>query len=324
MSALLSIVIAPCASADDWKIVRLSGTAMVFSEGRWTPLRLGDAVTDASAIRTLADGSLRFERDRETIDVEPDTEIRIHDRAGQRFTTVQQYFGTVGVEANRENVQHFAVKTPYLAAVVKGTVFAVKTEAKLSAVAVTRGKVGVTSALGPAHGDVSAGQTATVSTAKGFSMGHAASTAAASTATATPSVAAAVAAATTAAASTAASTASSTSSAAASAAASASTGGASSGAASSSAAAGGGAAAASPSQSAPASAASPSSAATSSAGSPSAAAAHGNANGHGDGTGHGHGDGDGHGHGDGDGHGNSSGNGHGNGNAGQGGHGGVR
>ena len=185
MSALLQIASTTVAWADDWKITRLSGSALVFFEGRWTPLRLGDVVSGTSAVRTLADGSLQFERDRETINVEPESEIRIQDRKGQRFTTVHQYFGTVAVEANRENVQHFAVKTPYLAAVVKGTIFAVKTADKVSAVAVTRGKVGVTSAIGPAHGDVAAGQTATVSVDKGFSVGHgAASASAASSASA--------------------------------------------------------------------------------------------------------------------------------------------
>jgi hypothetical protein len=77
---------------------------------------------------------------RANIDVDPDRQIRIEDRASQRFTTVPQYFGTVGVEANREKVQNFAVRTPCLAAVVEGALFAVKTEAKVSVAAVSPGQ----------------------------------------------------------------------------------------------------------------------------------------------------------------------------------------
>ncbi len=64
------------------------------------------------------------------------------------------------------------MRTPFLAAVVKGTVFAVNTDAKPSTVAVTRGKVGVQSANG-SHGDIGVGQTATVAKGQGVSVGHA-------------------------------------------------------------------------------------------------------------------------------------------------------
>src|SRR3954453_80921 len=84
------------AAADEWKIVRLSGDALVFYQGRWIALRAGDIVADDAFVRTLANGSLQFMRDRETIDVEANTQIQIVDRKGKRFTTVRQYFGVVG------------------------------------------------------------------------------------------------------------------------------------------------------------------------------------------------------------------------------------
>src|SRR5947209_593587 len=163
LAVALLPALAASAAADDWKVTRLSGEALVLYQGRWTPLRDGDIVADAAFVRTLANGSLQFLRDRETIEVEPNSQIQIIDRKGQRFTTVRQYFGTVGIEANRQNLKHFAVQTPFLAAVVKGTIFAVKTDAKASTVAVTRGKVGVQSADHASHGDVGPGQTASSS-----------------------------------------------------------------------------------------------------------------------------------------------------------------
>ena len=68
-----------------------------------------------------------FTRRLETLDLGPDTQVQIHDRgtAAKPNTVVQQHFGTVSVEAQVENVQHVAVETPYLAAVVKGTRFTV-------------------------------------------------------------------------------------------------------------------------------------------------------------------------------------------------------
>src|SRR5947208_11599454 len=125
LAAALLPALATGALADDWKVTRLSGEALVFFQGRWTPLRDGDIVADAAFVRTLANGSLQFLRDRETIDVEPNTQIQIVDRRGQRFTTVRQYFGAIGVEANKQNVKHFEVQTPLLAAVDNSNIFAV-------------------------------------------------------------------------------------------------------------------------------------------------------------------------------------------------------
>lgn len=300
------------AAADDWKITRLSGDALVFHQGRWTQLRAGDVVADDAFVRTLGSGSLQFTRDRESIDVEPNTQIQIVDRKGKRFTTVRQYFGTVGVEANRENVKHFAVQTPFLAAVVKGTVFAVKTTARASTVAVTRGKVGVQSADHGSHADVSAGQTASVSAGHGVSVGHAPGTAAAAAAAA-PSVAAAVAAATATAAAPSASASSAAAAAGTASAASAGTAGAGPGASTGAT----GAASGNSTGAAADGVASNSSGQNGSSGKRggdsgnqgSSGRGHNSGNGDGDGGGHGHGDGNGsgHGHGDGGGHGGSGG-----------------
>lgn len=136
-------------------------------------------VTTVLGGAALADGSAQFLRDHETIDVAPNTQIQIVDRKGQRYATVRQYFETIRVEANRENVKHSEVRTPYLAAVVRGAIFAVTTTAKSSAVAVSRGEVGVSSGNG-AHSDVAVGQTATVAQDHGVSIGQASAAASSS------------------------------------------------------------------------------------------------------------------------------------------------
>ena len=110
----------------------------------------------------MANGHIEFARDRETVTLGPDTQIQIFDRTGQRYTTVEEAFGSVRVEANVENVTHFTVQTPFLAATVKGTIFTVISGTRVAKVKVQRGKVRVDDLLHGLHVDVVPGQIASV------------------------------------------------------------------------------------------------------------------------------------------------------------------
>jgi hypothetical protein len=163
LAALLGLAALPsAASADDWLAAKLRGGVVVEQDGRWVPLHRGDIVSDARSIKTLAGGVVEFTRDGEVINVAPNSQIQIHDRIGQRYTTVTETTGTIAIEANVENVRHFEVDTPLLVAVVKGTKFTVTTNGKRSRVRVTRGKVGVEDLHSHTHVDVLVNQTATV------------------------------------------------------------------------------------------------------------------------------------------------------------------
>jgi FecR protein len=128
---------------DDWVASKLRGVVLTLVDGQWVKLERGQTVPDDRVIRTLKTGRVVFQRGPETIELGGDTQVQIFDRTGKRFTTVKQYFGTVGVEAEVQNVQHFAVQTPYLAAVVKGTKFVVTSDEDGARVDVTRGHVAV-------------------------------------------------------------------------------------------------------------------------------------------------------------------------------------
>jgi len=158
------------ASADDWKIVKIGGDARVFRDGAWAKLKLGDVVSDDSVVHTLADSAMQLTRDKESISLAADTEIQIQDRVGERYTTVHEHFGTVGVEANIDNVKHFAVQTPFMAAAVKGTIFGVRTDSSHSTLVVQRGLVEVTDAKRNTLTDVPAGQAAKVNEAHGVTV----------------------------------------------------------------------------------------------------------------------------------------------------------
>jgi hypothetical protein len=150
LSALLIALLATTpALADDWVAAKLRGSVYVNDlrgDGKWQPLRRGEVVSDDRVIRTMASGNVEFTRDAEVISLGPNTQVQIVDRKGKRYTTVKEQYGKVAIEANVENVQHFAVETPYLVAVVKGTKFTVTTSDSGSQVKVTRGLVAVTGA----------------------------------------------------------------------------------------------------------------------------------------------------------------------------------
>jgi hypothetical protein len=162
--------LATTAVADDWVAQKLRGVAYIWVNNHWDRLNRGDIVSNGAPVQTMKDGQVEFVRDQEIIDLGPDTQIQILDRTRRRYTTVNQAFGSVHVEANVENVQHFSVQTPFMAATVKGTIFTVVSGAKSAEVRVKRGKVSVDDLLHRLHVDVLAGQSAAAGRGKALSI----------------------------------------------------------------------------------------------------------------------------------------------------------
>lgn len=166
---LLAFLAVPGAAlADDWVAIKLRGAVMQHVGGEWIQLRRGDIVPDDRVVQTLKHARVTFKRDKETIELAPETQVQIVDRSGKRYTTVKQAFGSVTIEAEVRNVQHFEVQTPHLAAVVKGTKFVVTSGESGGLVKVTRGLVAVEDEHNGQSVTVAAGQT--VVTEDGQSM----------------------------------------------------------------------------------------------------------------------------------------------------------
>ncbi len=142
VAAALGLGIGP-GIADDWVAAKLRGRVLERIDGTWHAISRGDLVPDGHAVRTIGNSRVLLVRGKETIELGPNTLIEIQDRDGELFTTVRQAFGEVKVEADVRNVEHFAVETPHLAAVVKGTVFVVRSGRSGAQVAVERGRVAV-------------------------------------------------------------------------------------------------------------------------------------------------------------------------------------
>ena len=138
---LIFVALGSASLADDWVAQKLRGGVFVFQGGAWVQIERGHVVSDDSAIQTAKGARVMFARGKETIDVRGDTRIRISDRAGAKRTVVSQDFGSITVDVEKRNVQHFEVRAPLLAAVVKGTKFTVTASDGKSSIDVERGRV---------------------------------------------------------------------------------------------------------------------------------------------------------------------------------------
>lgn len=163
LAAMMLSSISTSALAEDWIAERLRGQVLQFEHGDWTALERGDVVPDGRKIRTGGNGRVELVRGQERIALASNTEIAVRDAAGQKMTSVLQFHGSVTIEAERRNVQHFSVQTPVLAAVVKGTQFTVTYRNGQARVDVDRGVVQVQDNGHDMVVDVTPGQSAQAS-----------------------------------------------------------------------------------------------------------------------------------------------------------------
>lgn len=134
-------------AADDgvWSISKSSGEVWVTTAGAEpAALTQEEALKPGDTIRTGRNGRVLLVRGEETILVAPNSVIGLPtEKKDGLSTTILQQAGSILLEVEKRNVKHFEVETPYLAAVVKGTQFAVTVNAASTSVEVKRGQVEV-------------------------------------------------------------------------------------------------------------------------------------------------------------------------------------
>jgi hypothetical protein len=169
LAAILIAAFAGVTSAGDggeWSIVQSSGGIWV-QVGGAERVSLGDTrtVLPGTTLATSATGRILLQRGRETMVVGPGTVMNVPADSSRAFTTVIELMGEIDFDVEKRSGKHFEVRTPYLAAVVKGTRFSVRASAEGDSVAVERGVVEV-EALGTGEKvDLLPGQSAFVSSA---------------------------------------------------------------------------------------------------------------------------------------------------------------
>ena len=128
-----------------WHVTKSSGDASVTTAAALqSALTEGVMVKSGDNVRTGPTGRVLLKRGEETILISPNSAIGIpaENKTGLSTTIIQQA-GSILLEVEKRNVKHFAVVTPYLAAVVKGTQFRVTANQNESRVEVFRGQVEV-------------------------------------------------------------------------------------------------------------------------------------------------------------------------------------
>lgn len=165
LSLLLLLSTAP-ALAGDWVVAKVTGEAWIeASSASAVRAEAGMTVPDSATFTTSHNGRAQLERGSEAILVSPNTIITPQSTTFfGTSTTILQQTGRIELEVEKRNVKHFMVKTPLLAAVVKGTHFTVSVSSQRGEVQVSRGLVEVSDLRNGSSTNVGAGQKATVST----------------------------------------------------------------------------------------------------------------------------------------------------------------
>jgi hypothetical protein len=146
-----------------WRVSGLSGDVSArLGSAPFERLSIGDLVPVGSDIRTAHGAVVFLSRRGDRIVIQPDTELHIAEpQAGGLLTQFFQSFGNVFYDVEPRSSRSFGVKSPYMAAVVKGTRFLVTVDRDLNSVRVDEGRVLVASNDGESV-LVGAGNVATV------------------------------------------------------------------------------------------------------------------------------------------------------------------
>ncbi len=128
-----------------WHVSRSSGDVWLVAPGAQQASLGQEAVLNpGDTIRTGPNGRVLLTRGAESMMIAPNSVVGLPAEAKDGMsTTIVQQAGSVLLDVEKRNVKHFAVETPYLAAVVKGTRFRITVTAGGANVTVSRGQVEV-------------------------------------------------------------------------------------------------------------------------------------------------------------------------------------
>ncbi|MBY5494394.1 hypothetical protein GFM14_24245 [Rhizobium leguminosarum bv. viciae] len=172
---VLTFILVPAAAlaaADDWQVVKATDQVK-YSVDRtnWLGLRAGDVVPNRAWVSTGPRGRVQLGRGVESITFQPNSLASITTNGFfSRKTQIVQQIGSLDLEIEKRSQPHTTVQTPYLAAVVKGTVFHVTVAKTKASVSVDRGLVQVTSFASGQQSNVGPGQEASVDSKAGMTV----------------------------------------------------------------------------------------------------------------------------------------------------------
>lgn len=153
------------AGTPGWSVSEVSGPVFVGKPGlsKTGTVTRGAALSAGDIVSTGKGGRAVIVRGGEYLTVAPNTQLQLTEPKAGAFTQIVQSFGNVVFKIQKKTTPHFQVKTPYLAAVVKGTTFSVTVTPAGASVQVTEGLVQVASLDGLASRFVSPGEIGMIS-----------------------------------------------------------------------------------------------------------------------------------------------------------------
>lgn len=144
-----------------WTVTQKSGDVRVLKNGlQPASVQVRAALSPGDVVATGANGRVMLTRGDDYVVVAPASRLLLpKGEQAKGFTRLIQQVGTMLYKVRHTGVPHFAVETPMLAAVVKGTSFTVVVDKDRAAVQVTEGLVEVSAATGHARRLVEGGVT---------------------------------------------------------------------------------------------------------------------------------------------------------------------
>jgi hypothetical protein len=151
-----------------WVLTQKTGDVRVLRNGMQpASLQLRASLAPGDVVATGAGGRAMLTNGNDYVVVAPASRLILpKDQAQTGFTRLVQQLGTMLYKVKHTGVPHFAVETPFLAAVVKGTSFTVVVDQERAAVQVTDGLVEVSAAAGNARRLVEKGATVYIGRAR--------------------------------------------------------------------------------------------------------------------------------------------------------------
>ena len=128
------------AGSDPVTITRVSGAVKISVAGRDVAAHNGAKLGLPAKIETGANGSLRVEQPSSTLDIGPNSTVLLPATDGKNEKVIQN-LGRVLYSVKPRKARSFAVETPYLVSVVKGTMFSVAIEDGATSVSLLEGSV---------------------------------------------------------------------------------------------------------------------------------------------------------------------------------------
>ena len=164
-ASFAAIVLASPAQAAPakWEVTERSGEVSVEAGGVVAPAERGLSLNPGDVVETGEAGRAVIVRGAEYVILSPRSRIRIAvPEAADQTTQISQAFGSAEFRIGKKETGSFGVKTPYLAAVVKGTEFNVTVSDAGARLQVPEGKVEVSTLDGGASDLIVPGRIARV------------------------------------------------------------------------------------------------------------------------------------------------------------------